>query len=1483
MENLNSTNSFKECMSLNDNTNNKNKSQIQSQSQSLESSSSSNISNNYLSDKSINNINNSNIKLKQNIEDCLNVNKNKNSLIIKENFICNNLYKRNNTEILNKQNKLSFINNKFNNYSKINITKNSNNNFTFTQNNQNKELYLNDLKYSNSKNFISIHNQLNSKVKFNNNLITTKVNNSINNFESNYINNNNISSAKLENTRKVLVDSLKRGALLIKMELQQYQAEVDTYLENKNKLSLKQLITSESYINFHNKELLKTDLLDKIFLYGMADLVDELLHIDKKLFNINIEFLFNHKIILNIVQQNLIENNYIFLSLDKDIENFDLIFDYKHSSDIVKLKKYFNDYARYKLYLNNNDNNNSIVLKNTNLDYIFLIVFLCACYGFYNEFNLIIDDNKNNIKFIEDNIYTSYNNFSNTENIDNFSFDYSSINKVIIYCLQNNYEQMAICIYSSRQIELKIDIIELAVKHLSLTFLKYIWENTFRSNYYKFKEVNNKFLIKSKYISKSELLDNYYNKYIKNNKISFLISDIIEKSIKNKTCNLKFNEILKNWDYLEFDRNLLNVLFKYNLYDDILILIHRDLHDNWKFEETYFCQVIKQKECSLIEYFINNCSYIKKCLNSYTVQNIIVNNYMLFGSKIYYGTEMICNIFKTNWHEDLTKDLCKHILKTIKTKDIMNCHSPILTCVLLSEFLNNIASISVHHYSRLEKVVKSLLQFCENIQYSTNDESYIKFLMDQTSFSGRSAFIISARNNFFSVLSNPNIGTIVNKMWNGDISYNSFFKASSLHRFLENSKIKHTDPLLSFEKLDNKKSYFFQLSVWEHSCSLRYFPESFYTIILIIVYNLYLYVLSLDKREGIENWYKLSNNSNAKLLFWMYYIQILCININIYYMMIISYSTKNTSCFNTWNYVELALLFFTNILFIDFHNIINYELGDYIYITILCIIDVLVWVRIAGILLTWKNLGPVIRMIFSMALLLMKYILIYSLFIICMSAVFTSMFFGSSQQFESFTTSLITLIGPFVQQFDTKGFKHNNLLGAIILIIYTSLTAIMLINLLIAVLSNVYDELSKQVDASHRAILINYYENIKWNKYFGYTILLPNPLNIVNLFTLPIQIIFGFNKTNKQKTFNKILCKIYYSIFYFPFILVIFVIYSLIIFPFCYLKCVFLCIKLAFSYDHSNYSSCKNNIILILIKNILLSPLFIFYYNLRDVYLIITNVYNKVDKPQSNIDRIKKYISNEDIYTFIDFINQRKIINNINNNTLNDIFIEYLQYEKDKKLEINTVLKEKNEYLKRVSNITSNNNPNSTKSTLYIANHLKQHNTNNFNSIKKNLIIIDILENFLVTDESEESIVDIKKLKTLLPKTLKIDDNYISRLLYTNMSLINKAINKLKSSKTNFIQYQLISKITNCATKLDKEIDYEISKNITLKKTEKKLNNKNTTSFDSLKGYKNLLQNLNNISEDLDNKIKQREDKLIYKDKLKEANKTKFSKESCLI
>jgi len=798
------------------------------------------------------------------------------------------------------------------------------------------------------------------------------------------------------------------------------------------------------------------------------------------------------------------------------------------------------------------------------------------------------------------------------------------------------------------------------------------------------------------------------------------------------------------------------------------------------------------------------------------------------------------------------RELCKNIQKSIKSRDILNCHSPILTCMLLCEFFKQIGELSVKNNPLCKKLIEELCSFCKSIQKSNPNEKYIRYLMTQKDLRRRTAFQIAAENNFYQVLETPEIGVIVNKMWNGRLTSDGIFASSSFFKYLEESPTKLNNPFERFEEMDYSKCYFYQLCLWTESCSMRYWPESISTILLILLYNLYLYFL-VNSGNVMTNFQDL--NLYLKNILICYILWTVCININLIIQYIFCIFVKRKFYFDLWGIIEIFMMIFAFFLLLDTNKIFgttnengillpSTETSDLAFIVralLLAINDICVWMRVTGILLTFKNLGPLLRMISLLSLQTAKLIIVFSVYITCFAGIFTAIFYRDSDNFSSFSVTFTTLFGGFINNFDNFSFRTYTVFGPIMLTCYVTFSGIMLTNLLIALLSNVYRSLSLVVDASHRSVLITYYRRYKWDSQYGFMILLTTPLNVINIIIIPV-FVFLSKKISVQVLNNKI-CKIYFIIFYFPIMLLISIIKNLILLPFCYLKGVIETLINEFYSLNSLPAKICN-----IIKWNLLGPLFLFMIFIRDYVYIIFNIFTKIDIPSTEKNRIKNLITNEDVILLLQFIHNRS---KEDQNDLHTLFINFLYFEQEKKAEKDNIIKEKSYYIDKINSIALKNKRYLKKSSSYFAiskarkmmhrdiiNHSKKLINSDINSInnnklnkdidnsnnyvKRNIIVIEILENFLIDDGSDNYIVDIQKFKMLLPKTWHIDDRYIKRLVFTEITSLNRAVNNLKSTKKKnvFLQYKLLNKITNSMNKLDKYIDDANDKITVIKENE---------------------------------------------------------------
>lgn len=106
----------------------------------------------------------------------------------------------------------------------------------------------------------------------------------------------------------------------------------------------------------------------------------------------------------------------------------------------------------------------------------------------------------------------------------------------------------------------------------------------------------------------------------------------------------------------------------------------------------------------------------------------------------------------------------------------------------------------------------------------------------------------------------------------------------------------------------------------------------------------------------------------------------------------------------------------------------------------------------------------------------------------------------------------------------------------------------LLLNLLIAILSNVYEELITRVDSEYRSVLIQFYNKFRWDDGYGLFILLPSPITWVIAVISPILIL-----SRKPSLWNYFFSKVFYILFVIP-QWAIFVGLTAVYVPFVYLR-----------------------------------------------------------------------------------------------------------------------------------------------------------------------------------------------------------------------------------------------------------------------------------------------------------------------------------------
>ena len=1145
-----------------------------------------------------------------------------------------------------------------------------------------------------------------------------------------------------------------------------------------------------------------------------------------------------------------------------------------------------------------------------------------VCFDLKQEFIHFININSEYYPY-EQRIYLD----NDYELINEYKNNTQNFNEILILCLENNLEELAIELVN---VEGKLEngsVINTAIKFNNKDFLKYVWEEPILS--YKRYHLRNRRIFHNNKTVKDKGESKFFNKGMK----VFNISNLLEP--KRKKIYLSKNlitEMISTWKFLDQDNELFNSLFKSGLYDEINILIFRfKNHKSWHFTKAYFKTIIKSKVTNLILPCLKD-EKCKEVLKETEIQQFIVSNYLIEGNLLYYGAEMINNISTTYIDFSFSNTFIDNIILALKNKLINNCHSPVLTCLILYEIISNIKQISTNFGLKCKKVSNKLMTICKNIDESTSDEKYIKFLLSQKDSKGRTGYEIASNIPGCPILESNKIGNIVDNMWQGHLRFDGILEFSSLLRFIKSLRKKDSNPFKQFNGPDYHKTYFHQICLWKSSCSLRFLQESFTTILLIIVYNLFLYYI-VNYDEVMANINELTQRDKYLLIIYIIWCCIIVLNIplNLIYCKL---SKKRKFSLDFFNSMEIAMMICSFLILVDtqklfpkydeFGNTIPSNKKDdasfLIKATILSINDFLVWLRITGILLTYNEFGSLIRMIYKLCVIIAKYLVIYLIIIIAAATVYTTLFYKASIMYESYSITFTTLFQGYLNNSKYQYFYYYKEFGAILCIIFVIIGGLILVNMLIILLSNEYENLANHIVVSQKSTLIRYYKRYKWDKKYGYIMFLATPFNIINYLIIPFHLFFekknknksiknilknvnidisnsdseiltksitnddnldlkedndnnkndnnhdnNFNDSNKKEdSFNSIVAGFHFLFFYFPFIFIIEASLSALFIPFAYLLGIFCTIK-----NKGNLTKNLTQFFIFLFWFIAGIPFLIFNY-LIDLFFLCSTIFNNFNKEELNEKkRIKDLITTKEIEKFMQFIHSRETKDK---EDLQTVFRNFLLWENEK-LDKNT--RRYSNYLNRVTHIGETKAKNINIALIGLNNKTSKKNSRKNNSssfsfvfssriYKRNLIIIEILQNFLI--DNDYFIVDIEKMKMILPYTMNINNEYIKTLIYTNISNIQRALNMKKKKVNTFIEGKTLNRMAGAIIRLNKAFDGD---NTDLLKEEDK-KKKNKLELDD--NEDNFYTTYNKILTEMTQELKETILKMEYKSKENEMN-----------
>lgn len=235
-------------------------------------------------------------------------------------------------------------------------------------------------------------------------------------------------------------------------------------------------------------------------------------------------------------------------------------------------------------------------------------------------------------------------------------------------------------------------------------------------------------------------------------------------------------------------------------------------------------------------------------------------------------------------------------------------------------------------------------------------------------------------------------------------------------------------------------------------------------IVQLILYSIYLSLFSSSIILYKENY---TNNTFSYYNEYPNYfaIDIILMIINLFYSINEIYEMANTKkikyyCNNFWNIFDII------------QNISVYSIIPMRYFkveseyTVLSFLSLIFWIKLLNFTRGFKKLGPLVKIIYKMFFDILYFICIY---IIILFGFCQAMYLLLSHENEDYSNPIITIITLFkmnIGDFDYTIIQGSEffIAATVLFIIFNILSVIMLLNILIAMLTDRYNEISTQAE-----------------------------------------------------------------------------------------------------------------------------------------------------------------------------------------------------------------------------------------------------------------------------------------------------------------------------------------------------------------------------------------------------------------------------------
>ena len=609
----------------------------------------------------------------------------------------------------------------------------------------------------------------------------------------------------------------------------------------------------------------------------------------------------------------------------------------------------------------------------------------------------------------------------------------------------------------------------------------------------------------------------------------------LNKSLKGRKSKLiNLNEIEKNSaDIIKSDKNNLNLNTNINNISNKKSIKNADKRKSKKLNTSS-----TKKDNNFYDPMFQGILNGGLRLN---IQLILIEN-LRFGSYLFDTISLLGLMPLHEFSLEMFEKICQN-LKSYNTNEdfIITCPYPLISLALSAELLMKMGNKSKKIKYKSDSVCKSLLLLAFSIQTAIKNEDTLNFFLRvQTDIIGRSALEIYAENHFYDMLEDPNVGMIIGKLWYGAEHEHKLTTFLRMTRILRANSYELYEHLIKKDYLPKNSRFTFQFCQYVLNCSERNFYESVSIMAITLMYQVVVYIYVTFTKENelhpkSHYYYDVQMFTNVLMLLSLVNDLLL-----IHFFSLTGRVGAKINFMRTFVNILLFVSLFFNIF--DIPELIvpvkeNPDLNILLDGIVYSIILLMAWLKVLLSLRITKLYGSFISIMLNIFWHVFSFFIIFICITLLFAQCFCLFFRESNENYVLIYDSFLTLFNTAWGQVEFN-FIELDVFGEVCLILFSTLSNIILFNLIVGIVSNLFDQYYEKAEAESRAKLVLAHERKRWDKNYGLLILFPSPFNIISIIFYPILIFSGENKENLNLLFSK-LCYGLVALFIFLYMLIL--------------------------------------------------------------------------------------------------------------------------------------------------------------------------------------------------------------------------------------------------------------------------------------------------------------------------------------------------------